>query len=245
MKRILILGATSAIAEAAAREWAARGDALFLVARNAPALQAIAADLRLRGAAVLDTAVFDARDLDAFAPLIEAAAASLGALDLALIAHGVLPDQRECETRLDLLRENFDANALSVIAACLALARHFSAQGGGVIAAISSVAGDRGRASNYLYGAAKAAVSTCLSGLRQELFAKGVRVVTVKPGFVATPMTAAFKKGALWSTPARVAHDIVQAMDRGTPTLYTPWFWRPIMALVRVVPERVFQRLGG
>jgi decaprenylphospho-beta-D-erythro-pentofuranosid-2-ulose 2-reductase len=244
MKRILILGATSAIAEAAAREWAARGDALFLVARNAAALQAIAADLRLRGAAVVDTAVFDARDLEAFAPLIEAAAASLGALDLALIAHGLLPDQRECETRLDVLRENFNTNALSVIAACLALARHFSAQGRGVIAAISSVAGDRGRASNYLYGAAKAAVSTCLSGLRQELFAKGVRVVTIKPGFVATPMTAAFKKGALWATPARVAHDIVQAMDRATPTLYTPWFWRPIMALVRAVPERVFVHLG-
>jgi decaprenylphospho-beta-D-erythro-pentofuranosid-2-ulose 2-reductase len=245
VKRILIVGATSAIAEATAREFAARGDALFLVARNAAALQAIADDLRLRGASVLGTAVFEARELEAFPALIDAAVLCLGGLDQALIAHGTLSDQGACEASVELLREEFMTNALSVMALSLLLARHFTAQDHGVIAAISSVAGERGRQSNYLYGASKAAVSTFLSGLRQQLYPKGVWVVTIKPGFVATPMTAAFKKGVLWATPAHVARDIVRAMDRGTPVLYTPWFWRPIMALVRSVPERIFRRMGG
>jgi short-subunit dehydrogenase len=124
------------------------------------------------------------------------------------------------------------------------LSNRFEAQGSGVIAIISSVAGDRGRQSNYVYGSAKAAVSAFASGLRQRLYPKGVRVVTVKPGFVDTPMTAAIKrKGALWATPDRVARDIVRAMDRGTPVIYTPWFWRIIMFVIRSVPETVFRRL--
>jgi hypothetical protein len=177
--------------------------------------------------------------------LVDAAVQRLDGLDQALIAHGSLSAQAACETSTAMLHEEFMTNALSVMALALALARHFTAQGHGVIAAISSVAGERGRQSNYLYGASKAAVSTFLSGLRQQLYAKGVRVVTIKPGFVDTPMTAAFKKGMLWATPARVARDIVRAMDRGTPVLYTPWFWRPIMALVRCVPENLFRRMRG
>jgi hypothetical protein len=242
MKRILLVGATSAIAEAAAREFAARGDALFLLARNAAAVQAIADDLRLRGAAQVASASFDAREFQSFPALIDAAVQRLGGLDQALIAHGTLTDQSAGAASPELLRADFETNALSVMALSLLLARYFSAQGHGVIAAISSVAGERGRQSNYLYGAAKAAVSTFLSGLRQQLYAKGVRVVTIKPGFVSTPMTAAFRKGLLWASPARVARDIVRAMDRGTPVIYTPWFWRPVMALVRFVPESVFRR---
>jgi hypothetical protein len=243
VKRILIVGATSAIAEATAREFAARGDSLFLAARNLAALQAIAEDLRLRGAAAVGTADFNAQQMQGFASLIEAAAAHLGGLDQALIAHGSLSDQGACEASTQLLRDEFTTNALSVMALSLLLARHFGAQGHGLIAAISSVAGERGRQSNYVYGAAKATVSTFLSGLRQQLHARGIRVVTIKPGFVSTPMTAAFKKGVLWASPARVARDIVRAMDRGTPVIYTPWFWRPIMVLVRAVPEAIFRRM--
>jgi short-subunit dehydrogenase len=105
------------------------------------------------------------------------------------------------------------------------------------------VAGDRGRQSNYVYGSAKAAVTAFTSGLRQRLYPKGVRVLTIKPGFVSTPMTAAFKKGVLWATPAKVAADIVRAMDRRSSVIYTPWFWRPIMWVIRSVPETVFRRL--
>jgi decaprenylphospho-beta-D-erythro-pentofuranosid-2-ulose 2-reductase len=243
MKRVLIVGATSAIAEATARVFAARGDALFLVARNAAGLTAIVDDLKLRGAATLGMAEFDARNLESLPALVDSAVQCLGGLDQALIAHGTLSDQAACEASVELLSAEFTTNALSVMAMSLSLASYFGAQGHGVIAAISSVAGDRGRQSNYVYGSAKAMVSSFLSGLRQQMYPKGVRVVTIKPGFVATPMTAAFKHGLLWAQPAAVARDIVRAMDRGTPVLYTPWFWRPIMLLVRAVPETLFRRL--
>jgi decaprenylphospho-beta-D-erythro-pentofuranosid-2-ulose 2-reductase len=245
VQRILIVGATSAIAEATAREFAVRGDALFLAARNSRLLQALADDLKLRGATIGGTAVFDARDFETLAGLANTAATSLGGLDQALIAHGTLSDQDACEDSSGLLREEFTVNALSVMTLCLSLARLFAAQGHGVIAAISSVAGDRGRKSNYVYGAAKASVSAFLSGLGQKLHSRGVRVITIKPGFVATPMTMSFAKGFLWAKPERVARDIRRAMDRGTPVIYTPWFWRMIMAVVRSIPERIFRRLGG
>jgi short-subunit dehydrogenase len=243
MQRILIVGASSAIAEATARLFAARGDALFLAGRNAERLQAIAQDLKLRGAAQAHSFVLDARAFDRFPALLQAATERLGGLDGALIAHGTLSDQAACQQSVDRLREEFDVNALSFMALCTDLANQFEAQGRGVIAVISSVAGDRGRQSNYVYGSAKAAVTAFTSGLRQRLYPKGVRVVTIKPGFVSTPMTAAFKKGALWAAPASVAADIVRAMDGGKAVIYTPWFWRPIMWIIRSVPESVFRRL--
>ena len=112
----------------------------------------------------------------------------------------------------------------------------------GAIAVVSSVAGERGRASNYVYGAAKAAVSTFAAGLRHRLHGRGIRVVTILPGFVDTPMTAAFAKGALWATPERVARDIERALERGNGVIYTPGFWRAIMWLIRAVPESLFVR---
>jgi decaprenylphospho-beta-D-erythro-pentofuranosid-2-ulose 2-reductase len=243
MRRILIVGATSAIAEATARLFAARGDALFLAGRGESRLQAIAQDLTVRGAEIAATFEIDAREMDRFPALLQAATQRLGGLDAALIAYGTLSDQIACQRSVELLREEFDINAISVMALCTVLAQQFETQGRGTIAVISSVAGDRGRQSNYVYGSAKAAVTAFTSGLRQRLYPKGVRVVTIKPGFVSSPMTAAFKKGALWATPAKVAADIVRAMDRGTAVIYTPWFWRPIMCIIRAVPETVFRRL--
>jgi decaprenylphospho-beta-D-erythro-pentofuranosid-2-ulose 2-reductase len=243
MKRILIVGATSAIAAATARLFAARGDMLFLAARNADQLRALADDLRVRGAIVAGTATMDALDLAALPQIVDNAIHSLGGLEAVLIAHGTLSDQQQCSTSVALLEQEFGVNALSVMALSLRAANHFSREGRGVLAVISSVAGDRGRQSNFIYGSAKAAVSAFLSGLGQQLHKRGVAVVTVKPGFVSTPMTAAFKQGALWASPARVARDIVKAMDRGRPVLYTPWFWRPIMFVIRSVPESIFRRL--
>ena len=243
MHRILIVGATSAIAEATAREFAARGDSLFLAARNVAALQALADDLRLRGARIAGTATIDALDAISLEGLVDTARQALDGLDQALIAHGTLSDQNACEASAELLREEFTINALSVMTLCLPLAKHFQSQRSGVIAVISSVAGDRGRQSNFVYGSAKAAVTAFLSGLGQRLQSSGVKVVVIKPGFVSTPMTAAFKKGALWASPARVARDIRRAMDKGTAVVYTPWFWRPVMFMVRSVPETIFRRL--
>jgi short-subunit dehydrogenase len=243
MQRILIVGATSAIAEATARLLAARGAALMLAGRSAPRLQAIAQDLKVRGAQLAETYVYDARSFDGIAQLLQTTTVRLGGLDAALIAHGTLSDQFACQRSVAQLREEFDVNAVSVMALCTELANQFEAQSRGVIAVISSVAGERGRQSNYVYGSAKAAVTAFTSGLRQRLYPKGVQVVTIKPGFVSTPMTAAFSKGALWATPQKVAADIVRALSSGQPVLYTPWFWRPIMWIIRCVPETLFRRL--
>ena len=243
MRRILIVGATSAIAEATAREFAARGDALFLIARSQQKLEAIAKDLQVRGASKVDGHTLDMRDFKQLPTVLDEATTSLGGLDHALIAHGTLSDQKACEASVDVLLDEFNINTLSVMALCTELANRFESQGRGVIAVISSVAGDRGRQSNYVYGAAKATLTVFTSGLRQRLYSKGVRVVTIKPGFVSTPMTAAFKKGFLWASPQSVGKAITKAMIRGTPVLYVPWFWRWIMLIIKSVPEFVFQRV--
>jgi short-subunit dehydrogenase len=155
-----------------------------------------------------------------------------------------LSDQAQCEQSVDIMRREFDINALSTLALLTALANRMEARRSGTLAVISSVAGDRGRQSNYVYGAAKAAVSTFLGGLRQRLAKSGVTVLTIKPGFVDTPMTASIaNKGALWAQPDRVAAGIVQAIDRRRNIVYLPWFWRWIMLVIRHIPEPIFTRV--
>jgi short-subunit dehydrogenase len=241
--KILIIGATSAIAEAAARIWAARGAALYLLGRDAARTQAIADDLQVRGAATVHVGSLDVNDFDTHAEALESANQALGGVDVALIAHGTLPDQVRCNDDIEYALREFAVNGTATIALAARIAQKLEAQGYGTLAVISSVAGDRGRASNYLYGSAKASVSTYLSGLRQRLRASGVNVLTIKPGFVDTPMTASFKKGALWATPGRVARGIVHAVDRRISVVYLPWFWWGIMAAVRAVPEFLFRRI--
>jgi len=243
-KRILIIGATSAIAEAAARQWAARGDALFLVGRKRQKLDDIAADLKVRGAANAGVFEMDATDAAMHPSMLEAAVTALGGLDVALIAHGTLPDQKACEASVAMMLAEIDNNGLSVVALCTLLGNHFEAQGSGSIAVISSVAGDRGRQSNYVYGAAKGMVTRYLQGLRNRLAKKNVQVLTIKPGFVDTPMTAAFSKGALWAQPGDVARGIVAAIDKGRDEVYLPGFWRLIMLVIRHIPEFVFKKLS-
>ncbi len=242
-QRILVIGATSAIAHAVSRRYAARKARLFLVGRNIPDLRANAADLEVRGAAELRTSELDALDLAGHEPVLNAAFAAFGGFDATLVAYGVLPDQERCEGSVQETIAAFDTNARSVLALLTLLANRLESQGSGTLVVISSPAADRGRATNYVYGAAKAAVSVFASGLRNRLHAKGVRVVTVSPGFVDTPMTAEFRKGPLWASPDRVALDIERAMDRGFGVVYTPGFWRWIMAAIRLIPERLFVRL--
>ena len=244
MQKVLIVGATSAIAEAAARLWAARGDALFLVGRNATRLETIAADLSVRGAAAVGCFVMDATDTAKHAAMLEAATSALGGLDVALIAHGTLPDQKACEASVALTLQEMDNNGLSVVALATLLGAKMEAQGHGALAVIGSVAGDRGRQSNYVYGAAKGMVGLFLQGLRNRLSKKGVQVLTIKPGFVDTPMTASFKKGALWAQPGDIACGILRAIEQRKDVVYLPGFWRLIMLLIRHIPERVFKRLS-
>lgn len=240
MQRILIIGATSAIAEATARLFAARGATLFLAARDTARLDTLAADLRLRGAQV-HTHGFEATALDSHADLLDAATRALGVIDLALIAHGTLPDQAECAASVQRSMQEFAINGSSVIALCVALAQRLQAPA--TLAVISSVAGDRGRASNYLYGSAKSAVSAFCSGLRQALHGSGVNVLTIKPGFVDTPMTAAFRKGALWAQPGDIAQGIVRAVEKRRSVAYLPGFWWAIMRVITHIPEAVFRRI--
>jgi short-subunit dehydrogenase len=243
MKRVLILGATSAIAQACAKLFAARGDSLLLVGRNPERLEAIAADLRVRGAGAVTTRVMDLNDLAAHDALISEGQASLGGLDLALIAHGTLGDQKACERDFAQAEQELRTNFLSAASLLTVLANRFEAQRSGALAVISSVAGDRGRQSNYVYGTAKAALTAFTSGLRNRLAPFGVSVLTVKPGFVDTPMTAAFPKNRLFVGPERIAEGIVRGIDRGKDVIYLPGFWRLIMFLIRSVPERLFKRL--
>jgi short-subunit dehydrogenase len=241
--RIALFGATSAIAEACARRYAQRGARLCLIGRDSPRLESIAADLRIRGASEVQVQVIDLADTEALPAVVEQVWSHWQGLDLALLAHGSLPDQARCEHEPGYALQQFHLNASAPIALLLELALRFEAHGSGSLAAIGSVAGDRGRASNGLYGSAKAAVETALSALRQRLLRSGVNVLLIKPGWVDTPMTAAFRKGPLWVSPQRVADDIVAAVDRRRRVIYTPWFWWPIAAMIRALPEIVFQRL--
>jgi decaprenylphospho-beta-D-erythro-pentofuranosid-2-ulose 2-reductase len=242
MTRLLIIGATSAIAHEVARDYARDKAQIYLVARNASALEANAADLRVRGAEAVAVATLDARDVTRHAEVLDRAWPTFSGFDAVLIAYGTLPDETVCRSSVAATLEAFEVNATSVIALMTAIAERLEAAGAGVLAVISSPAGERGRASNYTYGAAKAAVTAFASGLRHRLHAKGVRVLTIVPGFVDTPMTASFPKSALWSRPERVGKDIHRALDRGFGVIYTPSYWRWIMAIVRHVPERLFVR---
>jgi decaprenylphospho-beta-D-erythro-pentofuranosid-2-ulose 2-reductase len=243
MQKVLIIGAASAIAEATARVYASRGAKLFLVARNGQRLQDLAADLKVRGASDVASATLDVNNTAQHASVLEQAWAFLQSPDVVLLAHGTLPSQPACEASEETALAEFATNATSTLALLTPIANRMEAQQQGTIAVISSVAGDRGRASNYLYGSAKAAVSAFLSGLRQRLNNKGVNVLTIKPGFVDTPMTRDFKKGALWAKPESVARGIVRAVDRRKAVVYLPWFWSIIMLIIKHVPEFVFKRI--
>jgi short-subunit dehydrogenase len=243
VKKILIVGAASAIAEAAARRFALAGDHLFLVARKPEQLEAVAADLRTRGAAAVHTYVMDANDFDAHPAMLDAAERALGGLDTALLAHGTLSDQPACERDVALAMSEIRTNALSSISLMTHLANRFEQQRHGTIAVISSVAGDRGRQSNYVYGSAKAMLTAFASGLRQRLFKSGVAVLTIKPGFVATAMTAHLSLPAkLTASADAVAADIVRAIDQRKDVIYTLWFWRVIMGIICALPEALFKK---
>lgn len=244
MKRILVIGATSAIAGECARLWAAQHASLFLVGRDIEKLEALASDLSLRGASATHWWLMDASDVPAHALMMETALQAFGGFDVALIAYGTLPNQATCEKDAALTLREFMNNGTSVIALLTILANHFEHQRSGAIAVITSVAGDRGRPSNYVYGSAKAAISTYCEGLRTRLFKAGVSLTDIRPGFVATPMTQGLPlPAALVAQPKAVGRQIVRGIERGVDVLYTPTFWSPLMALVRIIPRRVFKRM--
>ncbi|WP_394838126.1 SDR family NAD(P)-dependent oxidoreductase [Pendulispora rubella] len=237
--RVLIFGATSAIAAEVAKIHAERGDQLYLVGRNAEKLAEVASRLGEK----VTTKVADLGDLDANATLVEECIAALGGVDAALIAHGDLGDQLASERTFKDAEAILRVNFTSVISLLIPLANHMEATRQGRIGVITSVAGDRGRPRNYTYGAAKGALNVYLQGLRTRLYAAGVSVTTLKLGPVDSPMTHDHGKHLLFGKPVPVARSIVAAMDAGTAEAYVPFFWRAIMPIVKNTPERVFQRL--
>jgi short-subunit dehydrogenase len=241
--RVIILGAQSAVAEAAARLFAAEGARFVLAGRDLGRLNEIGDDLRVRGAAQVHAAPMDfATERNPFARMQEYAD-MLGGASLVLIAFGALGDQARAETDLAEARRIFEINLVSASGWALAGAALLERARGGALMAIGSVAGDRGRASNYVYGAAKAGLAVLMQGLAHRLAKSGARAIVIKPGFIDTPMTAAFApKGALWSKPDTIARTIRRAAARGGPVVYAPAYWRVIMWVIRALPAFIMHR---
>lgn len=243
--RVGVFGATSALAQSATRRWAARGASLVLVARHAERLETVAANALVHGAAAAIPQVADLAASSSAQDVAANAWNALGSLDAALLAWGSLSDgaraQRDGAYLADELRTNFTS------VACLAeaLALRMRAQRAGTIGVIGSVAGDRARGRNRAYAAAKAAVDAYARGLRIDCTEHGVRVVLVKPGPIATPMTAHLRPGFLWSTADAAGASIVAALDAGRAVAYVPSYWRPIMAIVRLLPDAIVARLDA
>jgi len=243
-RKILVLGATSGIAEATCRIWASQGASLFLVARNAEKLAAVAADLKTRGASYVDTAVADLDDTDQHPDLLAHAINSLTGMDIAYLAYGILGDQTEAERDFNTAAQILHTNFVAPVSLLTWLANFCVQRHSGTLAVISSVAGDRGRKSNYLYGSSKAGLSAFLGGLRNRVDREGVTVLTIKPGPTKTAMTANMPKSEKFADPESVAESIVSAIDKRKHILYVPFQWQPIMFIIRNIPERIFKKLN-
>jgi len=239
-KRVAIFGATSTIAQSIARRYAAQGARLALIARDSTKLEALAEGL---GPAVRFVRAQDFTHSEQADDCVRAAFDALGGCDVALIAHGLLGDQLRSERELSVALEIAQVNYTSVVALLIPIANRMAAQQRGQIAVLSTVAAERGRPRNYTYAAAKAALNTYLQGLRSRLYRDNVSVHTLKLGPTDTPMSAEHPKNALFATPDQVARGVLSALAHGTEEAFVPRYWRPIMFVVRNLPEAIFQRL--
>ena len=245
-KNILILGATSTIAVEVQKILANDETTFYLVARNKEELDAVSQDLKTRGAKVV-TKIQDLADESKHDSLINDIKGTFEAVDVALLAYGVLPNQENCQKDLQALKDAYQVNLFSAVSLLTRLSNQIEKQNlkdhPATIAVISSVAGDRGRQSNYVYGSAKAGLTAFLSGLRSRLLNKNIHVLTILPGFVDTKMTADLKKGILFATPQSVAIGIVKAIENKNNVVYLPFFWKYIMLIVKIIPEMIFKNL--
>lgn len=241
----LVLGASSAVARAFARLVAAEGAALLLAGRDLEDLERSAADLRARGARAVAVEAFDALDLSGHGAFVERCRElSAGDRLNVFLAFGTMPEQAAIDAAPELVAEAVGANFTGAASVLTRLAPLLEAQGGGQVIALTSVAGDRGRLKNYVYGAAKAGLNTYLQGLRARLCRSGVSVTTVKAGFLDTAMTFGLSGMFLVATPEACAAACRRHAARGREVVYFPWFWWGIMSIIRAIPERVFKRLN-
>jgi decaprenylphospho-beta-D-erythro-pentofuranosid-2-ulose 2-reductase len=243
MRKILIAGGSSDIARCFARRAAEHGDALVLVGRSAVKLEATAADLRTRGAHSAQTFVMDLRDTARLDEMIAFADRAMAGLDTVFVAHGTLTGQSAAEKDSALIEQDIATNFTSAAVLLARVATLFEERGRGAIGVITSVAGERGRGSNYIYGAAKAGLIAFVAGLRARLFRAGVTVTDIRPGFVDSNMTSHLPKTMLFAKSDAVGRHAYDAVAAGRDVVYTPWFWRWIMLVLKAVPETVFKRL--
>lgn len=242
-ERVLVAGATSGIAREAARCWAAEGASFLLAGRDLARLSVVADDLKVRGAAKVVSLGVDLTDLARLDGMLDLAEEELGGVDVLLVAHGLLPDQKKCEASVEETLRAIDVNFTSAVALLTLAAGRMEKAGRGTIVVLSSVAGDRGRASNYVYGSAKAGLTAFLSGLRARLSRSGVSVVTVKPGFVDTPMIAHLPRSPLFASPRSVGEGVRRAARLKKDVVYLPWWWALVMLGVKHLPEGIFKKL--
>lgn len=241
--RVVILGATSAIAEATARIYASEGASLFLVARNESRLRAIADDLHVRGARKVDTKCLDLVSCENRGDVFASAREESGNIGVVIVAYGTLGDQTEAETKPAAAAEILETNFTSAALWCLAAANALEQQGKGSLVVIGSVAGDRGRRANFVYGSAKAGLEALVEGISHRFSNKGPRAALVKPGPTITPMTEGMDRGGLlWATPEQVAK-VVHKSAKSGGCFYAPWFWRYIMLIIRNLPSSIFNRM--
>lgn len=239
----IILGATSTIAKAFTRSVAEAGEGVILAGRRLDDLQATAADATARGAPLAEVIMFDARKPETFDAIVSLAATQPGTLNCAVFV-GSMPPQEDIDADPSLL-DGVIADSLTGPARVLQmLAPLMADRGDGAIVGVGSVAGDRGRLGNYVYGAAKAGFATYLSGLRNALGRQGVHVLTVKPGPVETAMTEGLGPQPFMTTPDAVVADIHKALRKKRNTLYTKWIWWPVMTVIRLIPEPIFKKMS-
>lgn len=243
MKNIVIIGATSAMATEVAKLYALENANICLLGRNQEKLLSLKQDLIARGARSAQSKTFDVTDFNSHEDLINTLFDDLSSIDVFLLAHGSLPNQTNGQSDIQLAMKEIDINALSYVSLLTAIANKMEKQKSGSIVAITSVAGDRGRESNYIYGSAKGMVSIFLQGLAQRLGKSNVHVLDIKPGFVDTPMTAEFDKGFLWAQPKDVAKIIKSRVEKKSNFSYTPWFWWLIMTIIKSIPTSLFKRM--
>ncbi len=239
----IILGATSSMARAFARALAENGDALFLAGRDMEDIKRTAVDCQQRGARLAEAIAFYARKPDGFAAIIARLEIQEGQINAAVFV-GSMPEQSAIDADPALIDGTICDNFTGPARFLNLLAPAMEARGGGTVVGIGSVAGDRGRIGNYVYGAAKAGFHTYLSGLRNRLTRSGGHVLTVKPGFVDTAMTWGLAGMFLVASPERVAQDILKAVRKKKNVIYTPFFWRYIMLIIRAIPEPIFKKLS-
>lgn len=243
MKKILIIGAASAIAKEVAILFASDNAQLYLVDINQGRLEATRDDIFARHQIKIKIDILDVTDFERHESVFNRAVESMGGIDAILIAHGTLPNQELIQAKPEQIIRELNINCVSVISLATIAANYFENKSKGLIAVISSVAGDRGRMSNYIYGSAKGGVTKFLQGLRNRLAHKGINVLTIKPGMVDTPMTANMPKNPLFAKPQIVGKDIYKAMIAGKDEIYTPGYWKLIMWLIIHIPEFIFKKL--